>query len=216
VFPEPADPDVTAVVEPLPAGIPAGVGAEEPGVTDATNPPAAADDVAVEGDLAVEEHPEVVAAERRAERKDRRRARRRSVWRVGRWLIPIVLILAIGFGAVAWYARHRYYVGFDKARVTVFKGVPGGLLFFDPTIERRTTLTASDLTRVERADVRDEKTFSSKSDANAYVAQLRDRAANRDSGTTTSVPTTTTLPGATTTTLPPTTTAPAVPAAPGG
>jgi hypothetical protein len=132
---------------------------------------------------------------------------------VGRWLIPILLIVGIGIGTVAWYARNRYFVGFDRDRVTVYRGVPGGLLIWDPTVERHTTLTASDLTRVERDDVRGNKTFSSKSDANAYVAQLRNRSEGASTTTTSSVPTTTTLPGATTTTIPPTT---AVPAAPGG
>jgi protein phosphatase len=201
-FPEPADPDVTAVVEPAPPGVPAGVGAEESGVTDATTPLEPGTD-----------HPDVLRAERRAARKAGRRARGRAVWRVGRWIIPIVLILGVAVGAVAWYARNRYYVGFDHARVTVYKGVPGGLLIWDPTVEHNTRLTASDLTRVERDDVRGNKTFSSRSDADAYVAELRNRASTP---TTSTVATTTTLPGATTTTTPPTTVAPAVPAAPGG
>jgi len=210
-FPEPDDPGVTAVVSEAPPGIPAGVGAEEPGVTDATTtrrlPAEAPADDPVEA-------PEVVAAERRAERKARRRTRRGAAWRVARWIVPVVLILGIATGAVAWYARNRYYVGFDGPRVTVYRGVPGGLLLWDPTIEHRTQITRSDLTRVERADVQDHKTFSSRSDADAYVAQLRDRIRHRapaPSTTTSSVATTTTLPGATTT-APPTTAAPAAPA----
>jgi PPM family protein phosphatase len=224
-LPEPADPDVTAVVEPAPPGVPAGVGAEESGVTDATTAAtlplagaaagagAAGEEVGEEVGEEAGEHPEVLAAERRADRRARRRSRGRTAWRVGRWLIPILLIVGIGIGTVAWYARNRYFVGFDRARVTVYRGVPGGLLIWDPTVERHTTLTASDLTRVERDDVRGNKTFSSKSDANAYVAQLRNRSERASTTTTSSAPTTTTLPGATTTTIPPTT---AVPAAPGG
>jgi serine/threonine protein phosphatase PrpC len=214
-LPEPVDPEVTAVVEPAPPGVPAGVGAEESGVTDATTAGAAlAGEAAPDAEVDEEgaEHPEVLAAERRADRRARRRARGRTVWRVGRWLIPILLIVGIGIGTVAWYARNRYFVGFDQGRVAVYRGVPGGLLIWDPTVERHTTLTASDLTRVERDDVRGNKTFSSKSDADAYVAQLHNRS-GASTTTTSSVPTTTTLPGATTTTIPPTT---AVPAAPGG
>ena len=44
--------------------------------------------------------------------------------------------------AVGWYARKDYYVGVDQGRVTVFKGVPGGLAGWDPTIEQRTDARA--------------------------------------------------------------------------
>ena len=53
-------------------------------------------------------------------------------------MIPILIIVGIAIGAVAWYSRNRYYVGLDQARVTVYRGVPGGLLIWDPTIESRT------------------------------------------------------------------------------
>jgi PPM family protein phosphatase len=141
----------------------------------------------------LEEHPDVVRADRRA----RRRARRSTTWRVARWVIPIVLIVGIAIGAVAWYARNRYYVGLDHARVTMYRGVPGGLLIWDPTIESRTRITAADLTAAERDDVRGNKTFSSKSDADAYVTQLRARVRHRDTtSTTTTTTTAATPPGA--------------------
>ena len=117
---------------------------------------------------------------------------------MARWVVPILIIVGIAIGAVAWYSRNRYYVGFDQARVTVYRGVPGGLLIWDPTIVSRTRITASDLTAAERVDVRGNKKFSSKSDAAAYVTQLRAacgtaiRPLPRRRRTTTVAPTTTT------------------------
>ena len=65
--------------------------------------------------------------------------------RVLLWALPIVLVLGIAVGAVGWYARKNYYVGFDQGRVTVYKGVPGGLAGWDPTIEQRTAVELADL-----------------------------------------------------------------------
>src|SRR5581483_1705936 len=61
------------------------------------------------------------------------------------WALPILLVVGIGVGAVGWYARRTYYVGLSADRVTVFKGVPGGLLGWEPTVDRQTGLTAADL-----------------------------------------------------------------------
>jgi hypothetical protein len=115
-------------------------------------------------------------------------------------------VLGIAIGAVGWYARNHYYVGLHQGQVTIFKGVPGGLAGWNPTIERRTAIKTADLRPADEAAVRDEKTFSSLGDAAAFVARIR---AHTAATTTTTAPTTTTVPGATTTTVPgATTTAP--------
>ena len=44
--------------------------------------------------------------------------------------------VAVAVGAVGWYARRSYFVGVHQGNVTIFKGVPGGLAGWDPTIER--------------------------------------------------------------------------------
>jgi protein phosphatase len=128
------------------------------------------------------------------------------VGRVALWVLPIVLVLGIAVAAVGWYARRSYYVGVNRGNVTIFKGVPGGLAGWNPTIERRTRLAADDLRPVDAAAVRDQKHFSSAADAAAFVARIRSHA------TTTTVPPTTTT---TTAAIPGTTTAPPVTAAPG-
>ena len=116
------------------------------------------------------------------------------------WLLPILVVLAIAFLAVGWYARNTYYVGVNRGRVTLFQGVKGGLLVWNPTIDRRTTINPDDLTGAQRQDVKDGKKFSSRSGADTYVARLRQGIADRTPATTTPAP--------------PESTAPPIPAAP--
>ena len=96
---------------------------------------------------------------------ERRRRGARGVGRVLLWALPIVLVLGIAVAAVGWYARKDFYVGASQGQVTVFKGVPGGLAGWDPTIEQRTTVAIDDLKPAAQAQVRDHQTFSSRADA---------------------------------------------------
>ena len=133
-----------------------------------------------------------------------RRHRVRGAGRVGRillWVLPVILVIALGFGAVGWYARRTYYVTIDDQRVTVFKGVPGGLLGWDPTLEQRTPIRVRDLTPAERSDLEDEKRFSSRDKADDFVDRLRGKVRDREEEAA----------ATTTTTLPPATAPPATP-----
>jgi protein phosphatase len=144
--------------------------------------------------------------------------RGRKVAKLLLWVLPVVLVLAVAIGAVGWYARRSYYVGVHHGNVTVFKGVPGGLAGWDPTIERvYPALAVAELRAADRASVRAQHHFSSRADAEAFVARVRDHAGpSTGASTTTTAPTTTTTttpPGATTTTGAPAATTPT--AAPG-
>jgi protein phosphatase len=123
-----------------------------------------------------------------------RRRRGRTLLRVAMWALPILLVLAVAFAFVGWYARNTYFVGTDRGRVTVFQGVKGGLLIWDPTIERRTDLDPDELTQAQREDVVDGKKFSSRSGAEAYVRRLRRGVEERTTTTTVPAPTETTVP----------------------
>jgi protein phosphatase len=112
--------------------------------------------------------------------------------RIARWALPIVVVLGVAIGATAWYGRHSYFVGADGARVTVFRGVPGGFLGFDPTVERRTNLALDTLRPSDRADVRAEHRFASRGGALDYVARLRQRVATTPPATPPPLPTITT------------------------
>ena len=106
------------------------------------------------------------------------------------WGLPIVAVIGIAVGAVGWYARRTYYVGLSTDRVTLFKGVPGGLLGWDPTIDRQTDLTAADLTEADRADLESGHRFANKADANRFLERLQQthEALVASTSTSTSVP----------------------------
>jgi hypothetical protein len=89
------------------------------------------------------------------------------------WGLPILAVVGVAFGAVGWYARRTYYVGLSGDRVTLFKGVPGGLLGWKPTVDHETELTAADLTEADRADLESGHRFASQSDANHFLDRLR-------------------------------------------
>jgi protein phosphatase len=181
---------------------------EEPLRGDLTAAPAvvvakAAEEAASEAAELATSEPDAAAPALDTRRERRSRSGRRGVTRVLLWTIPVLIILGIAIGAVAWYARHNYYVGASQGRVIVFKGVPGGLLWWNPTIERRSNVRVARLVPADRAAVKDEHTFSSLAGATAFVRRM----GARTEGTTTTTTTTSTTSTTTTTTI--TTVAPA-------
>jgi protein phosphatase len=130
---------------------------------------------------------------------------RRLTWRVVAFAAVVVLILAVAAGAVLWQARNTYFVTFDDGEVTIFRGQPGGLLWFEPTVEERTGITEREVPPFRRTAIENGVERSSLAEAERYVATLQELIDERATTTTTSTTTT-----ATTTTVPPTT----VPVAP--
>ncbi len=122
---------------------------------------------------------------------------RRFTWRVALFLLLFVGVLASAGAAVNWYARHTFYVGLQGSQVVIFRGRPGGLLWFQPTLEKRTTLTTDEVVEARLPDLRKGKPQSSLADADRYVNNLEQeekaaQAARTPSTTTTS---TTAVPG---------------------
>jgi PPM family protein phosphatase len=120
--------------------------------------------------------------------------RRRRWFRVLRWALPLLVVLAVATGAVYYYARDTYYVGSDLGNVAIFRGRPGGVLIWNPTLEQRTNVLLTDLPPAQRGQVRaGHGQFSSVGDARAYVNRLRQRATHPvtpTSPSTTTTPTT--------------------------
>jgi protein phosphatase len=133
-------------------------------------------------------------------------APRRPKWRTlggaALFVLPVLLIIAGGIGAVAWYAHHTYYVAFRGDAVVVYRGVPGGILGWKPTVETTTDLRRSKLTP-DAVDLVKASGKGSLEHAQQFVANLE--AATTTTTTTTS--TTTTVPQPTTTRRSPPTTA---------
>ena len=99
---------------------------------------------------------------------------RRLTWRVGVFLFAVVAVLGVAVWAVAWYARSAYFVGLDGDQVAIFRGRPGGLLWFDPTlVERKAQPTGAELLPAQRTQLQAGHEVASKKEADRYVNNLR-------------------------------------------
>jgi hypothetical protein len=99
--------------------------------------------------------------------------------------LPLVLILGIATGGVAWYARRSYYVGFAQHRVVIYKGVPGGVLGWNPTIDESTPLKETQLSPVDHDRVAAGTARGSRSDAEDFIVTLESNVAATSTTTTT-------------------------------
>ena len=123
---------------------------------------------------------------------------RRLTGRVVAFVLVLLLVLGGAAAAIGFYARGSYFVGLDEGSVVIFKGRPGGLLWFSPTVEERTGLTEASVPPARADDVAGGHEVTSLDEARSYVENLR---ATAESSTTTTAPPTTD-----TTALPPTST----------
>ncbi len=122
---------------------------------------------------------------------------RRLTWRVAALVVALLLLVVLGVGALGWYARKTFFVTIDDEQVTIFKGRPGGFLWFDPTVEVRTGIPLDEVPEAERADLEGGVDQATRADAQNYVENLQgqiDQLAGQDeppTSTTTSFTTTT-------------------------
>ncbi len=152
-------------------------------------------------------------------RRDRRNARTsggflHAARRITLYVLPILVLLGIAIGATGWYARNSYFVGFAGTDVIVYRGVPGGLLGWNPTREETAKLRRSDLTRAEQDDLADGRRFSSSNKAHLFIARLIEKYKQPSPSTTPTPTTSSTEPGPTSetsTTSAPTTSTPGLP-----
>src|SRR5439155_24496952 len=121
-------------------------------------------------------------------------------WRVAVFVVLVLAVLAISVGSVAWYARRAYYVGLAGNQVAIYKGRPGGILWFEPTLVDRKPLTVDDILPAKVDELRAGKEEATKADADRYVNNLRQEAAERRANGTGSTTATTTTATTTTTT----------------
>ena len=122
---------------------------------------------------------------------------RRLTWRVVAFLVVLTLVAGVAVAAVGWYARSAYYVGLDGDRIAIYKGRPGGLLWFEPTLQEHKPLTTADVLPARLPDLRAGRQEPTKADADRYVNNLRQEAAAARQSAIEPVPSTVppTLPG---------------------
>lgn len=108
------------------------------------------------------------------------RSRRRLSWfRLALYLAPVVAVLLVAAAVTGWYARGTYYVAIDDERVTLFQGVNGGVLWWSPTVERRSDVDIEELTVAQRSDLTDGHRFSSSAGAESFIRRLEVDVARR-------------------------------------
>jgi hypothetical protein len=87
------------------------------------------------------------------------------------------------------YARSGYFIGFDSSEnVAVYRGRPGGFLWFQPTVDTQTELAGDELPEDILRDVALNRTFTSSSQAQKYLSLIQ--IAIVDAATTTTTSTT--------------------------
>jgi protein phosphatase len=115
---------------------------------------------------------------------------RRFTWRVFVFGIALIGLLAATAGAVAWYGRNTYFVSFDADEVVIFKGRPGGFLWFDPTLEERAGIDRRDVPPGVVDEIETGRDQATLDDARQFVANLADQV-EAAATTTTTAPTAT-------------------------
>ncbi len=116
---------------------------------------------------------------------------RRVTGRVVVFLLVVLLVFGGAAAAVGLYARGSYFVGLDEGRVAIFKGRPGGLLWFSPTVEETTDLTESSVPPARADAVANGHEVTSLDEARAYVRNLQTIPGAGTTPTTAAAPTST-------------------------
>jgi len=121
--------------------------------------------------------------------------RKRFTFGVFLFTVLVAAVLAGTFTLIAVHARSGYFVAFDDDTVAIYKGQRDNVLWFEPTVNSRSTKTRADLSPEVIAAVEARATFDSFDEAANFI----------ESNVATTVPETTTTTSPTTSTVPDTT-----------
>ncbi|HEX2040735.1 MAG TPA: Stp1/IreP family PP2C-type Ser/Thr phosphatase [Acidimicrobiales bacterium] len=113
---------------------------------------------------------------------------RRLTLRVALFVSVVLLVLLGAVAAVGVFARGAYFVGLDGDEVVIFRGRPGGLLWFDPTVEVRTGIPVEDVPAARVDAVRAGKEEPSLGAARRYVENLQEQAPTATTTTSSTAP----------------------------
>ncbi len=92
--------------------------------------------------------------------------------RVVAFILLLLLVVGGAAVAIAWYARSGYFVGLQGQNITIFKGRPGGVLWWKPTVARTTTTSISDIESRHIPELQAGVEEPSLSAADDYVSSL--------------------------------------------
>jgi serine/threonine protein phosphatase PrpC len=97
---------------------------------------------------------------------------RRVTWRVAGFVLAVGVVVGGTLACLAWYARSAYFVTISDGRITVFQGRPGGLLWFKPTLSKRTALTSSSVPAYYLPALQAGQIEPSLAQADMYIARM--------------------------------------------
>ncbi len=89
------------------------------------------------------------------------------------WSVLFALVIST-VTIIGVYARSGYFIGFDSnENVAVYRGRPGGVLWFNPTVDTQTRIAGEDLPEDILRDVALNRTFSSSAQAQKYLSFVK-------------------------------------------
>jgi protein phosphatase len=112
-------------------------------------------------------------AEAAAEQRTRRPRRRRISTTGVVFSALVVAVFVAAFVIVAAYGRSGYFAGFDDdGAVVVFQGRPGGVLWFQPTVEERRDVTRDELQQEAIDRVESNPRYSSAAAVERFIDRI--------------------------------------------
>jgi protein phosphatase len=118
--------------------------------------------------------------------------KRRATWRAAVFVLAFLAVLGAAAGALGLFARHTYFVAFRGDQVVVYRGRPGGFLWFDPTLEQVTDVARPDVPASRVDELTNGVQEGTLGAALTYVRNLESQITAQSSSTTTTASTTTT------------------------
>ncbi|MCX7621292.1 MAG: Stp1/IreP family PP2C-type Ser/Thr phosphatase, partial [Acidimicrobiales bacterium] len=97
----------------------------------------------------------------------------RLTWRLVAFIALFFAVLGVGAYAVTAVANNTFFVGFHDDEVTIFRGRPGGVLWFKPSVEERTGIRRDEVPQQFLSDLRKGKDEATLEDARRYVQNIR-------------------------------------------
>jgi len=121
-----------------------------------------------------EGRPESPRPQKPSRRERRRRAGipRRVTFRVLGFLLLVAGLVVGAYYLVRWYANDSWYVTLQSNQVVIYRGYPGGVLWFQPKVVDKTGVTTNDILFIRIADLHNDPQEPSLSAARNYVNNL--------------------------------------------